>query len=124
MLKKCLICHQEFETVPHGESRKYCFDCSPSYKKGDNKGRAVAITSIRHALKKALIQYKGGKCEICGYDKCLSALEFHHLNPQEKEFSLSDYTSGMNVNVEKAFAEVEKCSLLCANCHREVHYND
>lgn len=110
--------------MPKGGSRKYCFNCSPSYNKGDSKGRAIAITAIRHALKKELIRYKGGKCEICGYDKCISALEFHHLNPLEKEFSIGEYTSGNNVNIEKAFEEVDKCSLLCANCHREIHYNE
>ena len=122
MKKKCLICGQEFETIKYGEGRKYCFNCSPSYIKGDNHSRAVAITAIRHALKKELIRRKGGKCEKCGYDKCQAALTFHHLNPDEKEFTIADFTNSTNVKLDEAFAEIEKCALLCSNCHQEFHY--
>ena len=121
MEKICLICGEKFNTIPKGESRKYCFNCSPSYIKGDTKGRAAAITAIRHAVKKACIKRKGGKCEICGYDKCIYALEFHHLDPMEKEFNIGAYTGNMNVNLEAVFNEVDKCILVCANCHREIH---
>lgn len=122
MTKICLICGEQFETIPHGESRKYCFKCSPSYSKGDNQGRGQTITAIRHALKNQLLKHKGNKCEKCGYSKCNSALEFHHINPQEKEFNISKYTSNNNVNIEGAIQEIEKCALLCANCHREYHF--
>lgn len=122
MIKQCLICGQDFETIKYGGSRKYCFTCSPSYVKGDNRGRAVTITVIRHALKAELIKRKGGKCEKCGYNKCSAALEFHHLNSDEKEFNIADFTSGTNVKVEEAFKEIEKCALLCSNCHHEFHY--
>jgi len=121
MIKKCLICGNEFETIEHGEARKYCFECSPSYKKGDNVGRANTITAIRHALKNELIKRKGGACEKCGYNRCYASLEFHHLNPEEKEFTISEYCSGNNVRVELALEEIKKCALLCANCHREFH---
>ena len=122
MIKQCLICGKDFETIPHGESRKYCFDCSPSHDKGDSQGRAQTITAIRHALKKELIKRKGGKCEKCGYDKCQASLEFHHLNPNEKEFNIGSYCSGNNVKVQAAFDKLEKCVLLCSNCHHEFHY--
>ena len=123
MKKQCLICGNEFETILNGGSRKYCFDCSPSYSKGDNSGRAKTITAIRHAVKKELIKRKGGKCELCGYDKCIAALEFHHLDPYEKEFSLADKIKTLsNINLDEIFTEVEKCKLLCANCHREIHW--
>lgn len=124
MLKQCLICGKEFTTIPKGGSRKYCFICSPSYVKGDNISRGMTITNIRKALKKALVEKKGGVCQKCGYNKSLSALEFHHLDPNLKDFSIGDYTSGQNVNIAKAFIEVEKCILLCANCHREIHENN
>lgn len=52
----------------------------------------------------------------CGYSKCIEALEFHHLDPTEKEFEISDRRSW-----EALTAELDKCILLCANCHREYH---
>lgn len=70
-------------------------------------------------LKQKSIDYKGGLCEVCGYDKCNSALEFHHKDPNEKDFSISNvkkYTFD-----ERIKNELDKCVLLCSNCHREVH---
>lgn len=68
-----------------------------------------------------LIEYKGGKCEKCGYKKNFTALEFHHINPKEKEFQL-DSRHLSNTRIEKLKNEVDKCILLCSNCHRELHY--
>ncbi len=70
-------------------------------------------------LKQECVDYKGGCCQVCGYNKCLSALDFHHLNPKEKDFSVA--RKKMNVAHEKMRAELDKCVLLCANCHREEH---
>ena len=67
---------------------------------------------------KMAIEYKGGKCILCGYDKCSRALEFHHVNPEEKEFGISK--DGATRSWEKVKIELDKCVLLCANCHREV----
>lgn len=75
----------------------------------------------RHRIKEKLVEYKGGKCEICGYDKCINALDFHHLNPEEKEFALN--TANYNKSFDLLKKEVDKCILVCANCHREIHYN-
>ena len=63
---------------------------------------------------------RGGACEICDYCKNLAALEFHHINPEEKEFNV-DMRKFSNMNLEKLEAELEKCILVCANCHRELH---
>lgn len=60
----------------------------------------------------------GEKCQCCGYNKCITALEFHHLNSEEKDFSLSHNT---NQSWEKYSMELKKCVLVCANCHREIH---
>ena len=68
-----------------------------------------------------LIQYLGGKCSICGYDKSFSALEFHHKNPEEKEFSL-DMRKIASKNIDELKSEADKCVLLCSNCHKEIHY--
>lgn len=78
--------------------------------------RAVIDWRKRHKLK--LIEYKGGKCERCGYDKPFSTCyDFHHLNPQEKEFQIGGSTKGF----ERLKKEVDKCMLLCKNCHSEIH---
>jgi predicted HNH restriction endonuclease len=68
--------------------------------------------------KQEAINYKGGKCQLCGYDKYKGALEFHHIDPTKKDFALS---AGRLTSLEKLKPELDKCVLLCANCHREVH---
>ena len=65
------------------------------------------------------LDYKGSKCQICGYRKCREALEFHHLNISEKDFGISD--KGYTRSWEKIREELDKCLLVCANCHREIH---
>lgn len=70
-------------------------------------------------FKAKCVEYKGGKCEICGYDKCQSALEFHHRDPNEKEFQLSKAKSWSFE--ERVTKELDKCQILCSNCHKELH---
>lgn len=77
-----------------------------------------AVYDIRRRNKIKLVEYKGGKCEICGYNKCIDALEFHHLNQNEKEFGIS---CGDTKSLEKLKREADKCIMVCANCHREIH---
>lgn len=69
-------------------------------------------------IKKQSVEFKGGKCKICEYDKCIGALDFHHLNKNEKEFGIS--TRG-GLTFEKLKNELDKCILLCKNCHSELH---
>ncbi len=71
----------------------------------------------RKRVKLKLTEYKGGKCEVCGYDKCVRALEFHHKNPKEKDFQIS----GKSLSFDKLKVEVDKCILVCSNCHCEIH---
>ena len=73
--------------------------------------------------KMELIRELGGKCEICGYDKNYAALEFHHIDPEEKEFQL-DARRIANTSKTRLFEELKKCKLVCANCHREIHHSD
>lgn len=68
----------------------------------------------------AILEY-GGKCQKCGYHQNLSALEFHHRNPEEKEFQL-DIRTFANTSLEKLKKELDKCDLLCSNCHAEHHH--
>ena len=65
------------------------------------------------------IDYKGGRCQLCGYNRCPEALEFHHLETSGKDFGISD--KGYTRSWKKIKEELDKCILLCANCHREVH---
>ncbi len=83
------------------------------------KYNIIAVTKRRRKLKNLAIQYKGGKCMFCGYSKCNGALDFHHLDGSKKEFSLS--VRGLTRSWKKIQQEVDKCLLVCANCHREIH---
>ena len=76
------------------------------------------VKKSRYNLKRRLVYIMGGKCQICGYDRCQSALDFHHLDPNIKEFS---FAGNPNIGFDKAKEEVKKCILVCANCHREIH---
>lgn len=78
-----------------------------------------AVAKRRKKIKAMAIEYKGGKCNICGYDKYIGALDFHHLDEGSKRFGLS--TKGLTRSWDKTKAEVDKCILVCANCHREIH---
>lgn len=85
--KICKICGKKFVIMDNGWTRKYCYDCSPH--QDENMTHAQAVTIKRRAIKQALVNLKGGKCSICGYNKSLRALQFHHLNPKEKDFALT-----------------------------------
>ena len=75
---------------------------------------------MRDIIKSWAIEYKGKKCEICGYSRCQEALDFHHLNPKEKDFSISDRNLPTS-DWPRIKNELDKCILVCANCHREIH---
>jgi predicted transcriptional regulator len=77
------------------------------------------VKSFRRRNKERAVEYKGGECVKCGYKKCIIALEFHHLDPEKKDFTPS---SNMNMSWDKIKEELDKCILLCSNCHRELHY--
>jgi hypothetical protein len=108
-------CSHGFESLkivtrPSGTLRYRCMQCE-----------ADAKRERRRLLKKRAVDYLGGSCYNCGYSKCLSALEFHHVNPEEKDFSIC---SQDGKTFEDIKPELDKCILLCSNCHREVHADD
>src|SRR3989338_1346700 len=72
----------------------------------------------RRKIKDMAISYKGGQCEVCGYRKYQGALDLHHLDPKSKEFGIAD--KGYTRSWTKVKAELDKCILACANCHREI----
>lgn len=80
-----------------------------------------AVTRRRKKLKQLAVEYKGGKCYICGYNKCIRALHFHHIDPLIKSFGIAARGLTRAWNVIKI--ELDKCVLLCSNCHMEVEDN-
>ena len=84
-----------------------------------SSSNSVKRWRIRKKIK--LMEYKGNKCSICGYDKIeyLSAFDFHHLDPSTKEFSIAG--GGICKNIGALIKEVDKCILVCTRCHAEIH---
>jgi transposase len=80
--------------------------------------RAERVGQRRRTIKRKLVAEAGGKCVICGYDRCQQVLQFHHLDPSTKEFHLAE--RGASRSLARSRAEARKCVLLCANCHGEV----
>jgi len=78
-----------------------------------------AVAKRRKKIREMAVDYKGGKCELCGYNKCIQALDFHHLDKFGKDFGISE--KGYTRSWEKVKEEIDKCILVCANCHRELH---
>lgn len=81
------------------------------------KTKSQAVVDWRKRKKIELVEYKGGCCEKCGYKKSTSALQFHHLNPKEKDFAIS----AKSYSFDRLKKEVDKCIMVCANCHIELH---
>jgi transposase len=80
--------------------------------------RNERVSERRRRIKQALVQEAGGSCRICGYDRWIGALQFHHVDPGQKAFGLGQ--QGMTRSLKAARAEASKCILLCSNCHAEV----
>ena len=80
-----------------------------------------AVAKRRKKIRQMAVEYLGGKCCLCNYDRCLAALDFHHIDEKTKSFGLSQ--SGMTRSWERTKKELNKCVILCANCHRELHAN-
>ena len=79
----------------------------------------AAVRKRRKKIRQLAVEYKGGRCEKCGYSRCIDALEFHHRNSSAKDFGVSD--KGYTRSWARVKEELDKCILVCANCHREIH---
>ena len=90
-----------------GDDRYRCGQCN-----------AEAVSQRRRRVKETLVREAGGACALCGYERYVGALQFHHLDPATKTFGLA--SRGLARSLAKARLEVAKCVLLCANCHAEV----
>lgn len=132
-LKSFYKTFREQEKVEYGETR-LCYKCKKNIKTEDfhhRRGKAYSSSYCKSCtteqtlerirkLKSLMIEYKGGCCQRCGYDKYQGALEFHHLDHKEKDFNPSHLRKYRFDNRTKS--ELDKCILVCANCHREIHY--
>ena len=134
-ISRACICGQiiPFTCVIEGKrhnlkNRKFCLDCSPF---GLHNTRDLAVPRPdpmerfrryqereRQERKAKLVEMLGGECMLCGYRKCVAALEFHHRDPAQKLFQLSK--ENLLKRWPIVLAESEKCDLYCANCHREL----
>jgi hypothetical protein len=78
-----------------------------------------AVYARRKKIRAMAVEYKGGKCERCSYARCIDALEFHHIDPTQKDFNIS--SKGYTRSWLRVKEELDKCMIVCANCHREIH---
>jgi len=102
------VCKHHGETVHVLDSNSKYYRCRAC--------RVDAVQRRRTKVKQKAVNLLGGKCERCGYDKYIGALEFHHKDPSQKDFQITQ-----SLSWDRVKAEVMKCELLCANCHREEH---
>ena len=112
----CQYCGKNFQYYRDTSViRKSCYDCIP-------QGQGNDASLIRRLIKKKAVEYKGNQCYCCHKSYPFVVYDFHHLNPKEKDFGLGDKTS--TVKWDKVQAEIDKCILVCANCHRQIHSGD
>src|ERR1044071_3831774 len=113
---KCIVCGRELA----GRQRKFC-STACMHLSTNNKHQNYVTQQRRGSERRArLIDLKGGRCEICGYKTNQAALSFHHTNPSTKTFQI-DLRRCSNSTWDRLVKEAEKCSLLCLNCHAELH---
>lgn len=120
----CICCGKPLE----GRQLKYCSrECAQLFRNKSFGGtrKPVSKEYIKNQEAKAmllrleLIEKLGGKCSKCGYDGNITALHFHHL--RDKKFSI-DSSTLQHKSLESIMSELDKCVLLCANCHAEEHH--
>lgn len=92
------------------------YHCSPHYKLCSQKRKSKSRLKQNNLLK---TQLGNGKCKLCGYNRCLDALDFHHIDENNKIDNVS--TLLHTTSFEVALNEAKKCILICSNCHRELH---
>ena len=78
----------------------------------------MRVVARRRRVKAILIAEAGGRCVVCGYDRYVGALQFHHIDPATKRFEIGG--RGLTRNIDLLREEANRCALLCGNCHAEV----
>lgn len=134
-MKKCAKCKNNFpiENFPFagGYRRSYCLECwkekNREYRKiwfNNHKKECIAQNNIskKERVKNHILHINNLKikCSICGYNKCKSALDFHHKDISKKEYNISIMIQRGH-SLQKILKEIEKCIVVCSNCHREIH---
>jgi hypothetical protein len=123
--------YKQFNIVEYGKER-YCPRCKCNKDVTEFYKRRKKLHSSSYCrscssdktfermrkFKEKCVEYKGGSCKNCGYKRCFSALEFHHVNPEHKDFTISHMRKYSFDEI--TMYELDKCVLLCSNCHREV----
>jgi 5-methylcytosine-specific restriction endonuclease McrA len=99
----------------HGET-DFCLDGRGYYR--CKRCRSAAVARRRRKVKTILVEEAGGCCCLCGYDRNMRALHFHHVDPAQKRGEIN--AKGVAVALDKLRVEAQKCVLLCSNCHAEV----
>ena len=109
---KCINCNiQLIETNSYKQNGGYSSKCKRCH--------CDATMDRQAKFKQDCVNYKGGRCQKCGYCKNTSALDFHHIDPNKKEFTISKYKA--QKFDDRIIPELEKCELICRNCHAEAH---
>ena len=112
---ECVVCVGELS----GKQQMFCsYKCKMKYHRKTINSNLI---EKRRDRKIKLVEIKGGECITCGYSKCIAALHFHHRDPKLKSFELGCNTI-LNYSFETVIEEIDKCDLVCANCHAEIHY--
>lgn len=114
----CRICQTPITT-----NRTWCSNTCRSQSRTAAQQRRLVnrgprVVAWRQRVKLKGVAYKGGACQVCNYSKAIRALAFHHLDPTQKDFGIGD---GAGRSWKSIRAELNKCVLLCSNCHAEVH---
>ena len=123
MEKVCVVCGEALS----GQKKMYCGNtCKQKHhyhrvKQQTNTYHSQTVRAVSRKLE--LIDLLGGKCKKCGYSKNIAALQFHHLDPNAKNFKLG-HRMLSNRSWDAILEEAQKCILLCANCHAEEHNPD
>ena len=99
----------------HGET-DFCLSSRGYYR--CKRCRSAAVARRRRKMKTILVEEAGGACCICGYNRNMRALHFHHIEPSQKRHEIN--AKGVSLALETLRAEAQKCVLLCSNCHAEV----
>jgi hypothetical protein len=103
--RTCSLCKRKYNYIREkGHTKSKCNSCMVNTRRFEKKIKAQ--------------KYLGGKCRICGYNKCSEALDFHHLDPSTKLFEISGSHSRKWSVLQ---TELDKCVLICCRCHREIH---
>lgn len=114
----------ENESIKQYDENRICQRCKQNFTYNRKENNTKTFCSSCYLLlkrterKKRAVEYLGGKCEICGYNRCMSALDFHHKSPDKKEFAISTM---YYISWNRIEQELDKCMLVCKNCHAEIH---